>query len=172
QIFEAAGFSLQDVLSWGGEVKYLARIPQAPERIDAIRRGEVDAIFDEAVNRWLYPALDAGMRLLHLTEPHLAKLEAMGFRRGIVRQADYPKLGEDVLSLDFSGWPIFTHTDAPDELIIRYCQALEARKENIPWQGPGALPLERMCHDGPDTPLDVPLHPAAARFWRERGYLS
>src|SRR5712692_7239096 len=80
QVFGAAGFSLDDVIAWGGEVQYLARIPQAPERIEAVRRGGVDAIFDEAVNRWLYPAIDAGMRLLPLSESLLGKLEAMGFR--------------------------------------------------------------------------------------------
>lgn len=172
QVFRAAGFSLDDVIAWGGEVRYLARIPQAPERIEAVRRGEVDAIFDEAVNRWLYPALDAGMRLLPLSEPLLGKLEAMGFRRGIVAQKDYPKLPEDVLSLDFSGWPVFTRADAPDELIANFCAALEKRKHTIPWQGPGPLPLERMCLDAPDTPLDVPFHPAAEHFWRQQGYLS
>lgn len=172
QVFRASGFSLEDVLSWGGEVQYLARIPQAPERIDAVREGRVDAIFDEAVNRWIYPALDAGMRILQLSDSLLAKLEDMGFRRGIIPRKDYPKLGADVLSLDFSGWPVFTRADAPDELIAAFCAALEARKQTIPWQGPGALPLERMCHDGPDTPLDVPLHPAAENYWRKLGYLS
>jgi len=172
QVFRAAGFSLDDVISWGGEVKYLARIPQAPNRIEAVKKGEVDAIFDEAVNRWIYPALDAGMRLLEFSAPLLSKLEEMGFRRGVVKRSDYPRLEADVLSLDFSGWPVFCRADAPDELIARFCAALDARKEHIPWQGPGALPLLRMCHDGPDTPLDVPLHPAAERCWRSLGYLG
>jgi TRAP-type uncharacterized transport system substrate-binding protein len=171
QVFRACGFALADVLSWGGEVKYLARIPQARERIDAVVRGEVDAIFDEAVNRWIYPAIDAGMRLLPLSEPLLAKLESMGFRRGTITTTDYPKLAADVPTLDFSGWPVFTRSDAPDDLVANFCAALERRKEHIPWQGPGALPLERMCLDAPDTPCDVPFHPAAERFWQDRGYL-
>lgn len=172
EVFRAAGFSLDEVRSWGGEVKYIARVPQAVERIEAVRKGEVDAIFDEAVNRWIYPALDAGMQLLPLSEPLLGKLEAAGFRRGVIKRRDYPKLPADVLSLDFSGWPVFTHSDAPDELITAFCSALEQRKQAIPWQGAGPLPLERMCKNGPDTPLDVPLHPAAERFWRQRGYLA
>ena len=52
------------------------------------------------------------------------------------------------------------------------CEALEARKDRIPWQGEGPLPLDRMCVDTLDAPLTVPLHPAAERFWRDRGYLA
>lgn len=172
QVFRAAGFSLEDVIGWGGEVKYLARIPQDRERIEAVNRDEVDAIFDEAVNRWLYPALDVGMHLVALSEPLLRKLEVMGFRRGSITRRDYPRLQADVPSLDFSGWPVFTRSDAPDELITAFCAALEQRKHAIPWQGSGPLPLESMCHDGPATPRDVPLHLAAERFWRQQGYLD
>jgi TRAP-type uncharacterized transport system substrate-binding protein len=29
-----------------------------------------------------------------------------------------------------------------------------------------------MCRDTIEGPLTIPLHPAAERFWRERGYLD
>jgi TRAP-type uncharacterized transport system substrate-binding protein len=29
-----------------------------------------------------------------------------------------------------------------------------------------------MVRNEPDTPMDVPLHPAAERFWRACGYLA
>jgi len=58
-----------------------------------------------------------------------------------------------------------------DEIVTFLCRGIEARKDKVPWQGKGPLPIERMCIDSPDTPMDVPLHPAAERFWRERGYL-
>ncbi len=41
-------------------------------------------------------------------------------------------------------------------------------EDRIPWEG---LPLERMCRHTLEGPLDIPLHPAAESFWRERGYL-
>ena len=69
-------------------------------------------------------------------------------------------------------WPLITREDAPDDLIMAFCRALEARKDRIPWRGEGLLPLERMCRDTPETPLDIPLHPAAERFWRDCGYLT
>ena len=171
-VLNAAGFSLDDIKSWGGEIRYDATIPQASERLGAIERGEIDAVFDEAVNRWVYKGLDHGIRPLSLGGPLLAKLEEIGFRRGVIPKADYPKLTADVVSLDFSGWAVFTHADAPDDLITAFCRALEARRDRIPWQGEGPLPLERMCRNTPDTPLVIPLHPAADRFWRDRGYLA
>jgi TRAP-type uncharacterized transport system substrate-binding protein len=89
----------------------------------------------------------------------------------VIRKSEYSGLSRDILTIDFSGWPIFVHTDAPDDLVTRICAALEARKHLIPWQGEGPLPLERMCREAPDTPQLVPFHPAAERFWHERGYL-
>ena len=171
-VLNAAGFSLDDIKSWGGEIRYDATIPQASERLGAIEREEIDAVFDEAVNRWVYKGLDRGIRPLSLGGPLLAKLEGIGFRRGVIPKADYPKLPADVVSLDFSGWAVFTHADAPDDLITAFCRALEARRDRIPWQGESPLPLERMCRNTPDTPLVIPLHPAAERFWRDRGYLA
>jgi TRAP-type uncharacterized transport system substrate-binding protein len=170
-ILNAAGFSLDDIKSWGGEIRYDAFIPQASERLGAIERGEIDAVFDEAINRWVYKALDHGIRPLSLGGPLLAKLEEIGFRRGVIPKVDYPKLPADVVSLDFSGWAVFTRADAPDDFITAFCRALEARRDRIPWQGEGPLPLERMCRNTPDTPLVIPLHPAAERFWRDCGYL-
>jgi TRAP-type uncharacterized transport system substrate-binding protein len=29
-----------------------------------------------------------------------------------------------------------------------------------------------MCRDTPAGPLNIPLHPAAERFWRKLGYLA
>jgi TRAP-type uncharacterized transport system substrate-binding protein len=172
QVLQAVGFSLDDIISWGGEIRYDATIPQSAERLGAIERGEIDAVFDEAINRWVYKALDYGIRPLSLGGSHLARLEEMGFRRGVIPNVDYPKLLADVVSLDFSGWAVFTHADVSDDFITAFCRALEARRDRIPWQGEGPLPLERMCRNTPDTPLVIPFHPAAERFWRDRGYLA
>jgi len=72
-VLNAAGFSLDDIRSWGGEIRYDARIPQDSERLGAIERGEIDAVFDEAINRWIYQALDHGIRPLSLDEPLLVR---------------------------------------------------------------------------------------------------
>ncbi len=168
----AAGFSRDDIARWGGEVRKAGTVPWPhTETFKALIRGDVDAIFDEAASSWAPQALEAGITMLPLAEATIVKLEAMGYRRAMLPQSAYPKLPGDVLSLDFSGWTIFVHAEADDSLVTQICAGLDARKARIPWEEPGDLPVERMAREALDTPQTVPLHPAAERFWRSRGYL-
>lgn len=172
-ILAACGSSLADIVAWGGSVERKGTLPYFDgPRFAAFGRGEVTAIFDESVTNWCNEAADKGMVMLQLREATVKKLEDMGYRRGMVRKADFPTLQDDILTLDFSGWPVVVHQDAPDALVTQICEALHARADRIPWQSPGPLPVERMCREGPDTPQLVPLHPAAERYWRAQGFLD
>jgi TRAP-type uncharacterized transport system substrate-binding protein len=171
-IVAAAGFSLADLRSWGGELREEGWMPWPDgPKFKAVAKGEIDAVFDEASDVWGDHALDLGMTFLPLAEATVRKLEAIGYRRAILKKSTFAKLPADVLTVDFSGWPIFVHADLSDQRATQICAALEARKHLIPWQGDGPLPLERMCRDAPATPIDIPFHPAAERYWRDRGYL-
>ena len=170
-VLATAGFSLDDVLSWGGEVRYDGGMPYGANRIGAIERGEIDAIFDEGASAWGNMALELGMTFLSLDETILRRLEAAGLRRGLLEQKYFPKLAADIPTLDFSGWPIYTRENTSDDLVIDFCRALEASKDRVPWAKDAPLPLAQMVRDTPEGHLEVPLHPAAERIWRERGYL-
>ena len=172
EVLIAAGFSLDDIISWGGQVRYDDGLPMKSNRFGAMQRGEVDMIIDEAVRSWITPAMESGMRILQLDESMLEKLEGLGLRRAMIPKARYSKLPDDVPTLDFSGFAVYTHANVPDAVITAVCAALEARKDKIGWQEPGPLPLNWMCRDTSDGPLVIPLHPAAEYFWRERGYLG
>jgi uncharacterized protein len=167
-VLGALGFSLDDIISWGGSIHEHNFPPDA----HVVERGEADAVFDEAVDNWAPYALKIGMRLLPIDEPLMKKLEDIGLRRRVVPGGKYPGLDQDLLCLDFSGWPVFVREDATSDFVRKVCEALEARKDRIPWQGTGPLPLERMCFDSQDTPMTAPLHPEAEKFWKERGYLK
>jgi TRAP-type uncharacterized transport system substrate-binding protein len=171
-ILAVAGFSLKNIESWGGEVRKEGATPPDASTIARVARGEMNAIFDEGAPRWINTALDAGMTILSLPEWMVQKLEAFGYRRAVIKKNTYPKLSRDVLTLDFSGWPLFVLADLPDARVRQICAALEARKDTIPWPEEGPLPLADMCRNSPAAPLSVPFHPAAERFWRERGYLA
>jgi len=171
QVLAALGFSLDDITAWGGEVRYTSQLPNGPDRLGAVERGEMDAIFDEAMPTFGARALDTGMRFLRLDEAHLTQLEQIGLQRVAITREEYPALAEDVWTVDFSGWPVFVREDLDDGIVRAFCAALEARKDRIPWYGEGPLPLDQMCRDTRDGRLTTPLHPAAEAFWREQGYL-
>jgi TRAP-type uncharacterized transport system substrate-binding protein len=168
----AAGFTLDDIVSWGGQVRYDAGMAYGQNRMGAVHRGEIDAIFDEGASTWGNMALELGMTFLSLPEMILQSLEKVGLRRGLIEKSEYPKLDTDVPTLDFSGWPIYTLASTPDALVRDFCRALEESKAKIPWAKAEPLPLAQMVHDTAEGHLEVPLHPAAELFWRERGYLS
>jgi TRAP-type uncharacterized transport system substrate-binding protein len=116
-------------------------------------------------------ALELGMTFLALDEDLLQRLETIGLRRGMIERTNFPKLATDIPTLDFSGWPIYTHKDTADILVTDFCRALEASKDRIPWAHDAPLPLAQMVRDTPEGHLEVPLHSAAERFWHDHGYV-
>ncbi len=170
ELFRAAGgFTLDDIVKWGGAIHHHRGLSIDQGEVE---RGEIDIFCEEGIHIWLGDALECGMRILPVDDALAQKIKPLGMRASATRPQDVHQLKEEVPSLDFSGWSIYTHVDAPDDLVRAFCAALDARKERIPWEGGWSLPLERMCNEGPDTPQDAPLHRAAAAYWREVGYLS
>jgi len=139
-------------------------------------KGEIDAIFEEGVVVWADKVEDAGMRFLGIDEDHLVDLERIGFRRGKIEKSRFNSLPADVVTLDFSGWPIYARVDTSDLLIRKFCEAMEAKKDVIPWNfGPlkqPNMPLEKMVVESAATPIDLPFHRAAQEFWIKMGYLK
>ncbi len=172
QVLAAYGMSFDDIVGWGGKIVYTDGMPDGPDRLGAVLRGELDAVWDEALPVFAPQALEHGMRFLAVDEPELKSLEADGLMRANITREEYPALDADVPTVDFSGWPVFCLESAPEEMIYHFCAGLEGRKDRIPWYGEGPMALDRLCKDSKDGPLYLPLHPGAERFWRECGYLS
>jgi len=170
-VLAAAGLSLDDIVSWGGEVRYDKGMPYGENRIGAVQRGEIHAVFDEGASTWGNMALELGMTFLPLDAVPMKRLEGLGLRGGLIERTNFPKLSRDVPSIDFSGWPIYTREDTPEGLVTDFCRALEASKDRIPWAQDAPLPLAQMVRDTPEGHLEVPLHPAAERYWRQHGYI-
>jgi TRAP-type uncharacterized transport system substrate-binding protein len=171
-IMRESGFGRDEITAWGGEFRYEGGVPD-PEtaKFRALVDGSLDAVWDEGADEWLGPALDAGMTVLSLAEATLQRLEALGYRRAVIPRSRHAKLEHDILTVDFSGWPLFVRADVPDDDVTGICTALATRVEHVPWQEDGPLTVARMVNNAADAPYDVPLHPAAERYWRERGAL-
>ena len=171
-VLSAYGMSLDDIVSWGGKVLYTEGMPYGPDRLGAVERGELDAVWDEALPLFANESIALGMRFLAVDEPQLRAIEADGLMRQAITNDEYPGLGETVWSVDFSGWPVFCLESAPEDMIYYFCNALDNRRDRLPWWGgDGPMPLEKLCKDSREAPLYLPLHKGAERYWRERGYL-
>jgi hypothetical protein len=171
EVLKFYGFSLKDIEKWGGSVQ-VVHAPRDKRRLEAIDRQTIDAVFDEGIQAWGSAALAKGMKFIDLDEGAIERMKQFGFRRGLVRKSSILGLDQDVVSLDFSGWPMFVHPDMSETLAYEVCASIEARRESIPVDQEEPLDIGQLCRDSEACPLDVPLHPGAVRFYRERGYLS
>jgi TRAP-type uncharacterized transport system substrate-binding protein len=168
-VLSELGFSLDDIVSWGGEIHHDTGIP--PFRLPRVERGEIDANFDEAIPTFGKQALELGMRFLPVEEDALKRLEAIGIPRAVIGRDEYPQMVADVPTINFSGWPIFCLDSLPDATARAFCEALEARSDRIPGWERSTLDIAEGVQDTAAAPLTVPLHPAAQAFWQERGYI-
>lgn len=170
-VMRAAGFTFADLRKWGGKI-HLAPRPSDPARRASIENGTVNAIFDEGIKSWARTALENGFRFLPVEGTVLKTLVAMGYRSTLMTQSRFHGLPGDVSTIDFSGWPMIVRADMRDTVAYALCEAIEKRKEVIPTDNYKALEIAQLCANDEEAPYDVPLHPGAERFYRERGYLK
>ena len=171
EILSAAGFTLEDIRRWGGEI-HLASRPTDPARRAGIESGEVDAVFDEGIKSWARTALENGFRFLPVEGSILKHMVALGYRPVPMLKSRFEGLDVDIQTLDFSGWPMIVRADMRDDVAYALCEAIERRKDTIPTDNYKPLDIAQLCANDEDAPYDIPLHPGAARFYRERGYLK
>ena len=169
QIFALYGFILGDLEAWGAALQWVSR-PGEQSRLKAIEDSSIDAIFDEGIGNWIEPALRAGFHLMTLEEPILQQLQAIGWRRVIIPAGRYTGLDADHVCIDFGGWPLYTRASLPDEQAHLICSALEEREELIPWDERVYTGLDQLGRDTDATPIEVPFHPGAERWYREHGF--
>jgi TRAP-type uncharacterized transport system substrate-binding protein len=134
--------------------------------------GTINAVFDEGIKSWGQSALDHGFRYLPIEGAVLKRLTAIGYRPGVMPRSHFKGVAHDVPTIDFSGWPMVVRADMPNDVAYALCEAIEAKKNLIPSDNFKPLNIAQLCANDDEAPYDVPLHPGAKRFYRERGYLK
>jgi len=168
QAFALHGFALKDIESWGGRL-ILCGGPSDVRRLGPLGRGEIDAVFDEGIKVWLDEALAAGLSPIELKPTEFDAMGRLGWRKVSLPKARFPRLARDTDTLDFSGWPIYTNASLPEQVAYEICNALAAREAEIPWEKGTDGSALHMGSESDSTPMDVPLHPGAERWYREHG---
>jgi len=168
---KAAGITVEDIRKWGGKIQAVSR-PSHPDRRAGIENGTINAVFDEGIKSWGQTALDHGFRYLPIDGPLLKRLQAMGYRPGVVPKSHFKGMTRDIPTIDFSGWPMVVRADMPNDVAYALCEALELRRQSIPTDTFRPLKIADLCANSDEAPYDVPLHPGARKFYRERGYIK
>jgi len=171
EVLRAEGFSLADVEAWGGSIQLVEQTPGDPIRIDGMQSGTIDAVFDEGINAWGPAALEAGFRFARLQDSTLAHMEELGWPI-LPYSARFPGLKEDARTVSFSGWPLYTHAGLLEETAYRIVDALWRGRDAISWDLDRPIELADLRGGTDATPIGVPLHPGAERFYREHGALT
>jgi TRAP-type uncharacterized transport system substrate-binding protein len=166
QAFALHGFTLKDIEAWGGRLVTCGG-PFDDRRMAPLRRGELDGIFDEGIKTWLDEALACGLVPIELEAGEFEQLGRLGWRRVPLPKARFARLQSDIDALDFSGWPIYASASLPDDAAYDICGALAARTSEIPWEKGTESTVFQMGRQTEATPMDVPLHRGAARWYRE-----
>ena len=163
QLLPMYGFTLDDFVAWGGSLQ-LNGPPGDGRRLAGIAEGSLDVVFDEGIPAWLNHGLEHGLQPLEAEEDVFSQMEAIGWRRVVLPKERFPLLERDIMTIDYSGWPLYTRESLPDETAYKVCAAIAERAEYIRWEssytGVGQLGQETEA-----TPLDVPLHPGAERWF-------
>jgi TRAP-type uncharacterized transport system substrate-binding protein len=172
-ILSLYGFSFDKIKRWGGQVQECGR-PFAPERMKALAKRSITAVFDEGVSTeggWLDRALDNGYEIIPIEPAIVKKLEQMGYTRTVLPKKRFRQLKEDALTIDFSGWALVTHKWLPDKLAYAAIETIDERKKFIPVDDDRPLNMRELCNGSEKCPLRVPLHAGAVKYYREQGYL-
>lgn len=175
EIFAMYGFSQEDIVSWGGEIR--RDRPRNPNStVEEPVSPDFDLVVDEAImtRRWERISESYDLRFLPLDDEVLERCAAMAMTPGKLEKGRLRGLDEDVATIDFSGWGMYCSEAMPDELGYAVAQALDRQKDAItarfdPASGhsplTSAIDMERVAQD-----VTVPLHPGAAAYYREMGY--
>lgn len=172
EVLKAYGMSFRDIERWGGKIME-APNPSGPDRRDHIQSGKADAVFDEGVKSWGPTALNAGMRFLPVNDAAAHHMSKLGFPSAMLTRKHYPKLERDIRCVDFSGWTFFCHADLPSDIAYSMAKAVDLCHKQIPVDHFDKRPMtiREFCRGGEAGQLNIPLHPGAKKYFREKGYL-
>ena len=166
QIFNHYGFGIKDMLGWGGAFVTTGS-PMGPKRMDPMRAGTLDAIFDEALVVWFAESLGCGYVPLEFTADGLKAMTDLGWRKVTIKPGDYANVKANYDCIDFSGWPIYCRESLDEKVVIDVCEALVARQDEIPWTDGDYHGVRQIFGESDETPIDVPLHSGVEKFLRD-----
>jgi TRAP-type uncharacterized transport system substrate-binding protein len=172
---EAHGIDVGTLRSWGGGYVTDTRPEQSLFRM---RDRTVDAVLQEAImTPWWRDVIATGAVPLPAEAEALERLESdYGLRKNRLPAGFWDNLAADLPALDFSDFVIVVRDDLPEDVahLLAWCLVetralLENQYRHLPPErSPLTYPLSPQAMAQPP----IPLHPGAARYYRDAGVLA
>lgn len=168
RVLEAYGASFENIEKWGGKIHYIP----SRQAVDLWDAGQLDAVQEVSQfpsSRYLEHGKKHKLRMLPIAKEKLPKLgEILGMTPYTIPANSYPWQKEEILTLN-TKLILLTSADQPDELVYDVVKAMYSsldylHKVHANLKG---LTPEIMAND-----VMVPLHPGAAKFYKEIGALK
>ena len=184
-ILRQYGYSLADIEAWGGRWWHVSVGPTVLD--EEIRSREVDVVIGHASTEGVWQTVAAhGFRFIGLEENVMAGLEHEGYSRNFVPVGFLPAIQEPLLTIDLSDNVLVTRAEVDDNIIYTIARSIDRNKKRIEeasvtvsYTHSQPLPLPFLTYSSTLTePItkqwdtNIPLHPGAARYYREVGYLT
>ncbi len=165
-ILDYYGLDRASVESWGGKV--LRGEPEDRDNFDVIIQNQLYMANTPEANIWSETTQNERLRFLPLPDDlrrRMARdlnLELTALPPGLARGVETP-----IATVGRSGQVVYVRDDAPEDFVYALTQAIHREARRFIWSN---MPLSYDLRTAA-RPLGVPLHPGAARYYREQGVL-
>jgi len=167
EVMKAHGFTIQDIEKWGGS--YVLGNSQIG--LDAIVDGKAD-VFMNARNLSDSLVKDvAGKRALLWIDGERATIQkaadTFNFKADMVEKGTYPFMEKDYPTVRM--WiSIVAGNHVSDEIVYKYVKAIAENEKRVQDIG-GSLKTAFTTQKMPVNPANLPYHPGALRYYKEKG---
>lgn len=176
QIFRANGITPDDIRNWGGG---FVEVHGAGGAAQKVIDGKADLACHEYWKAFYALTGKKAVNILPVPDAAFAKLRQFGYQRNIVPKDVFgPGIpAHDVPVVDYSDWVVLANAKLPDD--IAYMAAKVAVEDRHSFEDLyKGMPIRQRAADIPVHPelmwknVGVPLHPGAARYYREAGLMK
>jgi len=170
EVMKAYGFSINDIEKWGGSFV----LGNSAIGLDAITDGKAD-VFMNARNLGDSLVKDiAGKRALLWIDGDRAMVQkaadTFSNKADMVEKGTYPFMEKDYPTVRM--WvSLLAGSHVPDEVVYKYVKALAENEARVQAIG-GSLKTSFTTAKMATNPADLPYHPGALRYYREKGLVK
>ncbi len=169
------GATVEDIEGWGGKVWSRDAADGGPALFDRARylkSGEIQGVFDEAIDQCgdLLDAVDS--RFLPVPEEIIQQMESkLSANRAVIERQRFKGMAEDVPTISMEGWLLFCRADFPDEWAYKVMESIDTGLDTLKslFRPQAEIQHADLHETWKDTA--IPLHPGAAAYYKERGYM-